>query len=110
MTADKGRSGLGRLGSFSASFKEQRKETVRQVFLFTNHLLLTTRSSNGRLHLAKVSSSMVSPLFGFVLPGSVLPGSIVLLGSVLCLGSVLLPGSVLPGLTVLCLGSVFLPG
>jgi len=25
------------------------------AFLFTNHLLLTTRASNGRLHLAKVS-------------------------------------------------------
>jgi len=52
---DKGRSGLGRLGSFSSSFKDGRKETVRMAFLFTNHLLLTTRASNGRLHLAKVS-------------------------------------------------------
>jgi len=52
---DKGRSGLGRLGSFSSSFKDGRKESVRMAFLFTNHLLLTTRSSNGRLHLAKVS-------------------------------------------------------
>ena len=26
-----------------------------QVFLFTNHLLITTRGSNGRLHLTKVS-------------------------------------------------------
>ncbi len=46
----------GRLGSFSSTFKEAKKETVRQVFLFTNHLLLTTRASNGRLHLAKVRS------------------------------------------------------
>ncbi|XP_013403416.1 ras-specific guanine nucleotide-releasing factor 1 [Lingula anatina] len=43
----------GRLGSFSSSFKESKKETVRQVFLFTNHLLITSRASNGRLHLAK---------------------------------------------------------
>ena len=42
------------LGSFSSSFKEK-KEIVRQVFLFTNHILLTTRTSNGRLHLAKVN-------------------------------------------------------
>ncbi|KAL8608829.1 hypothetical protein ACOMHN_034774 [Nucella lapillus] len=41
-----------RLGSFSSSFKEK-KEIVRQVFLFTNHVLLTTRTSSGRLHLAK---------------------------------------------------------
>ncbi|XP_061172413.1 ras-specific guanine nucleotide-releasing factor 2-like isoform X5 [Saccostrea echinata] len=29
------------------------KEVICQVFLFTNHMLLTTRASNGRLHLAK---------------------------------------------------------
>ncbi|XP_033749223.1 ras-specific guanine nucleotide-releasing factor 1-like [Pecten maximus] len=50
---EKGKFGRGRLGSFSSSFKESKKEVVRQVFLFTNHMLLTTRSSNGRLHLAK---------------------------------------------------------
>jgi len=55
VTMDKGRSGFGRFGSFSSSFKDGRKETVRMAFLFTNHLLLTTRASNGRLHLAKVS-------------------------------------------------------
>ena len=55
VSTDKGRSGLGRLSSsFSSSFKDGRKETVRMAFLFTNHLLLTTRASNGRLHLAKV--------------------------------------------------------
>ena len=27
------------------------KEAVRQAFLFTNHLILTTRAANGRLHL-----------------------------------------------------------
>ena len=52
---DKPKGGRGRLGSFSSSFKESKKEIVRQCFLFTNHLLLTTRASNGRLHLAKVS-------------------------------------------------------
>lgn len=52
---DKSKSGRGRLGSFSSSFKESKKDMVRQVFLFTNHMLLTTRASNGRLHLAKVS-------------------------------------------------------
>ena len=31
------------------------------AFLFTNHLLLTTRASNGRLHLAKVSQCMSAP-------------------------------------------------
>jgi len=62
VTMDKSRSGLGRLSSsFSSSFKDGRKETVRMAFLFTNHLLLTTRASNGRLHLAKVQqTSMVT--------------------------------------------------
>ncbi|XP_052831997.1 ras-specific guanine nucleotide-releasing factor 2 isoform X2 [Octopus bimaculoides] len=30
-----------------------KREVVRQVFLFSNHMLLTSRASNGRLHLAK---------------------------------------------------------
>ncbi|XP_064620078.1 ras-specific guanine nucleotide-releasing factor 2-like isoform X2 [Lineus longissimus] len=50
---DRSKSGRGRLGSFGSSFKESKKEQVRQVFLFTYHLLLTTRASNGRLHLCK---------------------------------------------------------
>ncbi|ELT93796.1 hypothetical protein CAPTEDRAFT_169570 [Capitella teleta] len=50
---DKPKSGRGRLGSFSSSFKESKKDSIRQVFLFTNHVLLTTRTSNGRLHLVK---------------------------------------------------------
>ncbi|GAB6018998.1 hypothetical protein CHUAL_000631 [Chamberlinius hualienensis] len=33
-----------------SSFKSE-KESVRQCFLFSNHMLLTTRSSGGRLHL-----------------------------------------------------------
>ena len=36
---------------------EGRKETVRQCFLFSGYLLLTTRSSSGRLHLSKVHHS-----------------------------------------------------
>ena len=51
---EKPKGGRGRLGSFSTTFKDSKKETVRQVFLFTNHMLLTTRTSNGRLHLTKV--------------------------------------------------------
>ena len=50
---EKPKSGRGRLGSWT---KDQKKEIVRQVFLFTNHMLLTTRASNGRLHLAKLGS------------------------------------------------------
>jgi hypothetical protein len=56
---DKPKSGRGRLGSFSSSFKESKKDSIRQVFLFTNHVLLTTRTSNGRLHLVKVSPSLL---------------------------------------------------
>ncbi len=52
---EKPKGGRGRLGSFTSSLKDPKKEMVRQCFLFTNHLLLTTRASNGRLHLAKVS-------------------------------------------------------
>ncbi|KAE8747966.1 hypothetical protein FOCC_FOCC005356 [Frankliniella occidentalis] len=33
-----------------ASFKSE-KEAVRQCFLFSNHLIIATRASNGRLHL-----------------------------------------------------------
>ncbi|XP_071116557.1 ras-specific guanine nucleotide-releasing factor 2-like [Haliotis cracherodii] len=51
---ERGKSSRGRLGSFSSSFKESKKEVVRQIFLFTNHILLTVRASNGRLHLAKI--------------------------------------------------------
>ncbi len=48
---DKGKKDRSRFGS---SFKDSKKEVVRQVYLFTNHMLLTTRTSNGRLHLIKV--------------------------------------------------------
>ena len=70
---DKSRSGFGRLGSFSSSFKDGRKETVRMAFLFTNHLLLTTRASNGRLHLAKVSESISGITQCHVLLGAEFP-------------------------------------
>uniref|UniRef100_A0A1I8IW63 Ras-specific guanine nucleotide-releasing factor 2 n=1 Tax=Macrostomum lignano TaxID=282301 RepID=A0A1I8IW63_9PLAT len=53
---EKGRNTRPRIGSFSSTFnKDSRKEAVRQVFLFTNHLILTTRASNGRLHLVKTA-------------------------------------------------------
>ncbi|KAF6769753.1 Ras protein-specific guanine nucleotide-releasing factor 1 [Paragonimus kellicotti] len=55
---DKQRSSRSRLGPFGASSRE-RKEAVRQVFLFTNHLLITARTNNGRLRLVKVSSVRV---------------------------------------------------
>ena len=53
---DKAKAGRTRLGSFSTTFspRESKKDYVRQVFLFTNHMLLTTREPKGRLHLAKV--------------------------------------------------------
>lgn len=40
-------------GGLSLKSSEGRKETVRQCFLFSGSLLLTTRSSSGRLHLTK---------------------------------------------------------
>lgn len=49
---DKSKYGGLRLANFSSTFKE--KEVPRKVFLFTHHLLIATRLSNGRLHLAKV--------------------------------------------------------
>ncbi|VDP69752.1 unnamed protein product [Echinostoma caproni] len=49
---DKPRSSRSRLGTFGGSARE-RKEAIRQVFLFTNHLLITARTNNGRLRLVK---------------------------------------------------------
>lgn len=46
-----------KLSSIGNTFKDLKKEVVRQCFLFTNHLLITTRSSSGRLHLLKVGFS-----------------------------------------------------
>lgn len=42
--------GKGRIRSRLASFKSER-EMVRQCFLFSNHLIIATRTSGGRLHL-----------------------------------------------------------
>jgi len=42
-----------RLGSFRGD-----RDVVRQCFLFTNHMLMCTRASNGKLHLAEVSIFM----------------------------------------------------
>lgn len=42
-----------RLGSLGSS-KDAKKEGVRQCFLFTKHLLITTRTSGGKLHLNKI--------------------------------------------------------
>ncbi|TNN09933.1 Ras-specific guanine nucleotide-releasing factor 2, partial [Schistosoma japonicum] len=56
---DKLRSSRSRLGNFGSSYKE-RKEAVRQVFLFTNHLLITARTNNGKLRLVKVNQLNVN--------------------------------------------------
>lgn len=42
--------GKGRIRSRLASFKSER-DAVRQCFLFSNHLIIATRTSGGRLHL-----------------------------------------------------------
>ncbi|CAM1331460.1 RASGRF1 (predicted) [Pycnogonum litorale] len=44
LTSEKSKSKAPRLG-------KSEKEAVRQIFLFTNHMLLATRTSGGRLHL-----------------------------------------------------------
>ena len=44
-------------GSNSVSYFSgvDKKEAVKQCFLFSNHLIVTSRSSSGKLHLSKVS-------------------------------------------------------
>lgn len=42
----------GGLRKARARILKPEKEAVRQAFLFSNHLILTTRAANGRLHLA----------------------------------------------------------
>ena len=37
----------------------RRNEVVVQCYLFSNHLVLTTRASNGKLHLVKVSRNLL---------------------------------------------------
>ncbi len=34
-----------------SQFPEKEREAVRQCFLFSNHLIMTTRTQAGRLHL-----------------------------------------------------------
>ena len=46
---------LRMLRGFRGSFRGGDKELVRQCFLFSNHLLLCTRTSNGKLQLLDVS-------------------------------------------------------
>ena len=62
---EKSKAGRGRLPSIgNYAFRDSKKEEVRQIFLFTNHMILTTRAKeNGRLHLAKVRFF----LFGYVI-------------------------------------------
>lgn len=42
--------------SFRGSFRNE-KEVQRQCFLFSNHMLLCTRTSNGKLHLVEVCAN-----------------------------------------------------
>jgi len=49
---DKLKSQRSRIGSFRGE-----KEIVRQCYLFTNHMLLCTRTSGGKLNLLEVKSS-----------------------------------------------------
>ena len=44
------------LGHRFASRELRRHETVVQCYLFSNHLVVTTRASSGKLHLVKVFS------------------------------------------------------
>ncbi|XP_033120543.1 ras-specific guanine nucleotide-releasing factor 1-like isoform X1 [Anneissia japonica] len=46
-----------RLGSLGAK-GETKKEGVRQCFLFTKHLLITMRTSGGKLHLCKIGGKI----------------------------------------------------
>ena len=50
-TGDRTKSGLGqRLSARDA----RRHEMIVQSYLFSNHLIITTRASSGKLHLVKV--------------------------------------------------------
>lgn len=57
VTHERSRQSRSRLGSLGGKV-ESRKEGVRQCFLFTKHLLITSRTSGGKLHLAKVGTNM----------------------------------------------------
>ena len=54
VTHERSRQSRSRLGSLGGKV-ESKKEGVRQCFLFTKHLLITSRTSGGKLHFAKVS-------------------------------------------------------
>ncbi|XP_041465330.1 ras-specific guanine nucleotide-releasing factor 2-like isoform X3 [Lytechinus variegatus] len=57
VTHERSRQSRSRLGSLGGKV-ESRKEGVRQCFLFTKHLLITSRTSGGKLHLAKVGGKI----------------------------------------------------
>lgn len=69
-------------GGLSLKPADGRKEIVRQCFLFSGYLLLTTRSSSGRLHLSKngayialADATLIEDFFQEVDAESVLYGS-----------------------------------
>ncbi|XP_072167414.1 ras-specific guanine nucleotide-releasing factor 1-like [Diadema setosum] len=57
VTQERSRQSRSRLGSLGGKV-ESKKEGVRQCFLFTKHLLITSRTSGGKLHLAKVGGKI----------------------------------------------------
>lgn len=52
LAADRYKSARARLGG---SFRGEKGEAVRQCYLFSNHMLLCTRTSGGKLTLIEVS-------------------------------------------------------
>ena len=50
-TGDRSKQTLGQLFSTRDA---RRNEAIVQCYLFSNHLVITTRASNGKLHLVKV--------------------------------------------------------
>ena len=48
------------IGQRFASRDLRRSEMVVQCYLFSNHLVITTRASNGKLHLVKVIHSILT--------------------------------------------------
>lgn len=57
-----GTSGSGGAGSDGNGRHGEVRELVRQCFLFTNHLLLCTRTREGKLHLLEVSFWSIQPI------------------------------------------------
>ncbi|XP_075257121.1 ras-specific guanine nucleotide-releasing factor 2-like isoform X8 [Convolutriloba macropyga] len=66
-----------------------KKEAVKQCFLFSNHLIITSRSSSGKLHLNKLlgkiplvnATLLDDDLFSIPVPTSVMPNSTALSSS-----------------------------